>query len=53
VVVVTAGQAIFPLFVLFIVLGIVRYIGSVVKHILHAGEKQEAEDAAAPTRIDV
>lgn len=53
VVFVTAGEAIFPLFLLFIALGILRYIGALVKQIAHAGDKQEAEDAAEPTRIDI
>ncbi|MBM2845115.1 MAG: CDP-diacylglycerol--serine O-phosphatidyltransferase [Bacteroidetes bacterium] len=53
VVFVTAGEAIFPLFVLFIALGIIRYIGTMVKHILRGEEKHEAEDAPEPTRIDI
>ena len=53
VVFVTSGTAVFPLLVLFISLGIIRYIGSTVKHLLHADEKIEEEESVEPTRIDV
>jgi CDP-diacylglycerol--serine O-phosphatidyltransferase len=53
VVFVSAGEAIFPLFVLFIALGIVRYIGSTVKHILHHEEKRKEEEDAEPTSVDI
>ena len=53
VVFVTAGDAIFPLFVLFIALGIVRYIGSMVKHILHHEQKRKEEESAEPTSADI
>lgn len=53
VVFVSAGQAIFPLFVLFIALGIVRYIGSTIRHILHHEEKRKEEEGAEPTRVDI
>lgn len=53
VVFVSAGQAIFPLFVLFIALGIVRYIGSTIKHILHHEEKRKEEEGAEPTGVDI
>lgn len=50
---VTAGEAIFPLFILFIVLGIVRYIGSMMKHILRHEEKRKEEENAEPTSVDI
>jgi len=53
VVFVSAGEAIFPLFVLFIALGIVRSIGSMVKHILHHEEKRKEEEDAEPTSVDI
>lgn len=53
VVFVSAGEAIFPLFVLFIALGIVRYIGSTIRHILHHEEKRKEEESAEPTGIDI
>lgn len=53
VVFVTAGEAIFPLFVLFIGLGIVRYVGSTTKHILHHEEKTKEEESAEPTSVDI
>jgi CDP-diacylglycerol---serine O-phosphatidyltransferase len=52
VVFVTGGTAIFPLFVLFIALGIVRYLGSTIKHLLHSGEKLDEEESVEPTQID-
>jgi len=51
VVFVTAGEAIFPLFVLFIALGIIRYIGTMMKHLLRGEEKHGAEDAPEPTTL--
>ena len=53
VVAVTRGDAIFPLFVLFIALGILRYIGSTVRHLLRSQEKLDEEDSAEPTRVDI
>jgi CDP-diacylglycerol--serine O-phosphatidyltransferase len=53
VVFVTGGTAIFPLFVLFITLGIIRYIGSTIKHIVHSGEKLDEEESVEPTQIDI
>ena len=50
---VTAGSAIFPLFVLFISLGIVRYLGTGIKHILHSQRKLDEEESAEPTRVDI
>jgi len=52
VVFVTGGDAVFPLFVLFILLGVLRYIGSTVRHVLHMGDKMEGE-TAEPTRVDI
>lgn len=53
VVFVTAGTAIFPLLVLFISLGIIRYVGSSVKRFLHSQRKLVEEGSAQPTRIDI
>lgn len=53
VVFVTAGSAIFPLLVLFVALGIVRYIGSTVRHILHHQDKTKEEESAEPTGVDI
>jgi CDP-diacylglycerol--serine O-phosphatidyltransferase len=52
VVFVTAGGAILPLLGLFIVLGIVRYIGSTIKHLMHAEQKLEEEEAVEPSKLD-
>lgn len=52
VVFVTAGDAIFPLFLLFIALGIVRYLVGVVKRLLHTGEKYDEDESVEPTRVD-
>lgn len=53
VVFVTGGSAILPLFGLFILLGIVRYVGSIIKHLLHHPEKLEDEDSVEPSRVDI
>lgn len=53
VVFVTAGDAIFPLFVLFIALGIVRYLGGALKHVLRHEQKRKEEESAEPTGIDM
>ncbi len=50
---VTSGTAVFPLLVLFISLGIIRYIGSVVRQLLRSEEKLEEERSAEPTRFDI
>ena len=50
---VTSGTAVFPLLVLFISLGIIRYIGSMVKHLLRSEEKLDEEQSVEPTRIDI
>ena len=50
---VTSGTAVFPLLVLFISLGIIRYIGSTLRHLLRSEEKLEEEQSAEPTRIDI
>ena len=53
VVFVTGGTAIFPLFVLFIALGIIRYLILLVRRLTHGHIKYEDdEDIAEPTRID-
>jgi phosphatidylserine synthase len=53
VVAVTGGEAILPLFGLFILLGIIRYIGSTIKHWMHHQTKLEEEEAAEPTSGDI
>jgi CDP-diacylglycerol--serine O-phosphatidyltransferase len=53
VVFVSAGDAIFPLFVLFIALGIFRYIGSSIRSILHHDEKRKAEESVEPGSVDI
>lgn len=53
VVFVSAGSAIFPLFVLFIALGIVRYVGSTARHLLHPHRKLEDDEEVEPTRVDI
>jgi CDP-diacylglycerol---serine O-phosphatidyltransferase len=53
VVFVTGGSAIFPLFVLFIALGVIRYLVVTVRRLMHGRVKYEDEDdAVEPTRID-
>ena len=49
----TGPTAILPLFGLFIALGILRYIGSTIKHLLHHQQKLDEEEAAQPTQIDI
>ncbi len=51
VVFVTGGSAIFPLFLLFIALGIVRWTGSTVKRLLHHEQKYDEEDSVEPTHV--
>jgi CDP-diacylglycerol--serine O-phosphatidyltransferase len=46
----TGGSAMLPLFALFIALGVLRYIGSVIKNILHHQQKLEEEDEAEPSQ---
>jgi CDP-diacylglycerol--serine O-phosphatidyltransferase len=53
VVFVTGGSAIFPLFVLFISLGMVRYIGSAVRHLMHSQHKVAEEESVEPRQLDV
>ena len=53
VVVVTSGDAILPLFGLFIALGIVRYIGGTIKRWTHHQEKLNDEEAIEPSSIDI
>ena len=48
---VTGGDAVFPLFVLFITLGIARYLAVTIRHLLHADKLEE--ESAAPTRVDI
>jgi CDP-diacylglycerol--serine O-phosphatidyltransferase len=53
VVTVTGGEAMLPLFGLFIALGIVRYVGSTLKRWMHHEEKLEEEEAAEPSSLDI
>ena len=53
VVFVTAGSAILPLFVLFIFLGILRYIGSTIRHLLSDEHKMEEEESVEPSKLDI
>lgn len=53
VVVLTSGSAILPLFALFIVFGILRYVGTTVKNWIHHSQKLEEEDAAEPSSADI
>jgi CDP-diacylglycerol--serine O-phosphatidyltransferase len=52
VVAVSAGSAIFPLLVLFIILGMVRYVGSTVKRMLHTGPRFEDDEPVNPSHAD-
>lgn len=52
VIVLTGGAAILPLFGLFILLGIIRYIVTTIKHLMHHQEKLADEDAAEPSNAD-
>jgi CDP-diacylglycerol--serine O-phosphatidyltransferase len=49
---ITAGSAIFPLFLLFIVLGLIRYVGSLVKKLSHFGPQYEEEERIRHSRVD-
>ncbi len=49
---VTAGSAIFPLFMLFILIGLIRYLGSAVKRLVHAGPSYEGEERIGHSRVD-
>jgi CDP-diacylglycerol--serine O-phosphatidyltransferase len=53
VVFVTAGSAIFPLFVLFIALGIIRYVGGIARHLLHPQRKLADDEEVEPSRVDI
>lgn len=48
----TAGEAIFPLLVLFITLGIVRYVVTVVRRIVQGPAKYDDEEAVEPSSIE-
>jgi len=49
---VTAGSAIFPLFMLFIVIGLIRYVAEMMKRLAHAGPRLEEEEPIGHSRID-
>ncbi len=53
VVFVTGGGAILSLFLLFIVIGLVRYAGGVVEHLLHPAGDPDDEESVEPAQIDV
>lgn len=52
VVVVTGGNAIFPLLLVFILLGLIRYCIGLVKRLAHAGTRYEEEEQVRHSRID-
>jgi len=52
VVFVTGVNAIFPLFLLFIALGIIRYIVGFVRRLLRSPEKYDEDESVEPTGID-
>jgi CDP-diacylglycerol---serine O-phosphatidyltransferase len=53
VVFVTAGSAIFPLLLLFIILGLVRYVVTFIKRLMNRSrEKDDEEEAVEPTRVE-
>lgn len=49
---ITGGSAIFPLFLLFIVLGLIRYVAGMVKRLAHTGPHYEEEEPIGHSRID-
>jgi CDP-diacylglycerol--serine O-phosphatidyltransferase len=49
---VTAGKAILPLLLLFIALGMVRWVVTAVKRLARAGPKYDDDESVEPTRID-
>lgn len=46
------GDAVFPLMILFVAIGIIRWIISAVKKLLHFDPKFDEDEAVEPTRID-
>ncbi len=53
VMVLTSGSAILPLFGLFILFGILRYVVTTVRNWIHQSQKLEEEDAAEPSSADI
>ncbi len=53
VVFVTGGSAILPLLTLFIALGVLRYIGSLIRHLVKGDHKLEDDDAVEPSKIEL
>ncbi|MDH3251933.1 MAG: CDP-diacylglycerol--serine O-phosphatidyltransferase [Ignavibacteria bacterium] len=49
----SAGNAVFPLLVLFILLGIIRYVATLIRHMIRTGESLDEEESAEPTRVDI
>ncbi|HSQ76209.1 MAG TPA: CDP-diacylglycerol--serine O-phosphatidyltransferase [Bacteroidota bacterium] len=52
VIVLTGGNAIFPLFIVFILIGILRYLISAAKRLLHADTRFEEDEQVGHSRID-
>ncbi len=52
VVFVTGGSAILPLLLLFIALGIVRYLGATVRHMMHHQRSIAEAESAEPSKVD-
>lgn len=53
VVFVTGGSAVLPLLLLFIALGVIRWIASTIRHLLRNGERLEEEQSAEPANVDL
>lgn len=53
VVFVTGGSAILPLLVLFIVLGMIRYIAGTLKRLMRHEQKIEEEESVEPSKADI
>jgi CDP-diacylglycerol---serine O-phosphatidyltransferase len=53
VVFVTGGSAILPLLGLFIALGVLRWIGSTIRHLARGGRKLDEDDTAEPSKADL
>lgn len=49
---VTGGNAILPLFVLFIALGLLRYVGGMVKRLIRAAGGNKEEETVEPSQVD-
>lgn len=49
---VTAGSAIFPLFMLFIVIGLIRYVAGLAKRFAHTGPQYDEEERVSHSHVD-